>query len=72
VRSAFFWDLTWYRLVILYQLFETIYQSHHKEKRNTHRVVVQNPERKIPLGRHKHSWEENIEMDLKAGLKGME
>jgi hypothetical protein len=74
VRSAFFWDLTQQGLVILYQFFETTYQSHHKEEKiNTYRVVVQKPEGKISLGRHKCRWEDNIEMDLKArGLEGKE
>lgn len=34
-------------LVILYQCFEVTSQSHHKEKKNTYRVVVQKPEGKI-------------------------
>ena len=73
VTSALFWDLTQQRLVILYQFFKTTYQSHHKEKINTHRVVVQKPEGKISLGRHECRWENNTEMDLKAGgLEGME
>jgi hypothetical protein len=27
--------------------------------------LVRKPERKIPFGRHKHGWEDNIKMDLK-------
>jgi len=61
-------------LVLLYRFFETTYQSHHKEEKIIiYRVVVQKPEGKISLGRHKHRWEDNIEMDFKAGgLEGME
>ena len=29
-----------------------------------YRVLVGKPERKRPLGRHKHRWEDNIKMDL--------
>ena len=34
------------------------------EKRGIYRVLVGKPERKRPLGRHKHIWEDNIKMDL--------
>jgi len=35
--------------------------------------VVQEPEGKILIGRYKRRWEDNSEMDLKAGgLEGME
>jgi hypothetical protein len=43
-----------------------------EEKINTYRVVVQKPEGKTSLRRHKCRWEDNIEMVLKAGLEGME
>ena len=29
-----------------------------------HRVLVEKPERKIPLGRPRRRWEDNIKMDL--------
>jgi hypothetical protein len=40
-------------------------------RRDTYRVVVQKPEGKTSLGRHKRSWEDNVEMDLKTGLVGI-
>jgi hypothetical protein len=35
------------------------------ETRNTYEVMVRNHERKIPLSRSKHTWEDNITLDLK-------
>jgi hypothetical protein len=32
----------------------------HVEKRVAYRISVGNPERKIPLGRHRSKWEDNI------------
>jgi hypothetical protein len=32
------------------------------ETRNAYRILVGKPEGKIPLGRPRRSWEENIEM----------
>jgi hypothetical protein len=32
--------------------------------RGVYRVLVGKPERKRPLGRPRHRWEENIKMDL--------
>ena len=34
------------------------------EGRGVHRVLVGKPEEKRPLGRPRHSWEDNIKMDL--------
>jgi hypothetical protein len=34
------------------------------EKRNAYRLLVGKPEGKQPLGRPKHSWMDNIKMDL--------
>jgi hypothetical protein len=34
------------------------------EKRNVHRLLVGNPERKRPLGRPRRRWIDNIKMDL--------
>ena len=34
------------------------------ERRGVHRVLVGKPEGKRPLGRPRHSWEDNIKMDL--------
>lgn len=31
---------------------------------NTYRIVVRNPERKRPLERSRHEWEDTIKMDL--------
>jgi hypothetical protein len=35
------------------------------ERRNTHKIIVRKPEEKKSLGRPRHSWEDNIKMDLK-------
>jgi hypothetical protein len=35
------------------------------EKRNTCRILVGNPEGKIPLGRPRRRWMDNIKMDLR-------
>jgi len=34
------------------------------EGRRVHRALVGKPEGKIPLGRPRHRWEDNIKMDL--------
>jgi hypothetical protein len=34
------------------------------ERRGVYRILVGNPERKRPLGRSRHGWEDNITMDL--------
>jgi hypothetical protein len=34
------------------------------ERRGVYRVSVGKPEGKIPLGRPRHRWENNIKMDL--------
>jgi hypothetical protein len=36
-----------------------------EEKRNAHRASVGNPERKRPLGRSRHRWMENVNMNLR-------
>jgi hypothetical protein len=42
-------------------------------KRNAYRILVGNPEGKRPLGRPRHSWEDNIKMDLRGiGWGGMD
>jgi hypothetical protein len=33
-------------------------------RRGTYRILVRRPEGKIPFGRHRHIWEDNIKMDL--------
>jgi hypothetical protein len=33
---------------------------HMGEVRNVHRILVRKLERKIPLGRYRHRWEDNI------------
>jgi hypothetical protein len=35
------------------------------EKRNAYRVSVGKPEGKILLGRPRHTWEDNMKMDLR-------
>jgi hypothetical protein len=34
------------------------------ERRGVYRVLVRKPERKRPLGRSRHRWEDNIKIDL--------
>jgi hypothetical protein len=42
------------------------------ERRGVFRVLVGKPEGKRPLGRPRHRWEDNIEMDLlEVGCGGM-
>jgi hypothetical protein len=38
--------------------------SMHGEKENAYKVLVGKPERKRPLGRCRHRWENNIKVDL--------
>jgi hypothetical protein len=35
------------------------------EKRNPYRILVGKPEGKIPVGRPRHRWVDNIQMDLR-------
>jgi hypothetical protein len=43
------------------------------EKRNAYRILVGKPEGKRPLGRPRHRWVDNIEMDLREiGWDGMD
>jgi hypothetical protein len=35
-----------------------------REMRNAYKIVVGNPEEKRLLGRPRHTWEDNIKMDL--------
>jgi len=35
------------------------------DRRGPYRVLVRIPERKKPLGRPRHRWEDNIKMDLR-------
>ena len=43
------------------------------ERRGVYRVLVGNPEGKRPLGRHRHRWEDNINMDLQeVGCEDMD
>jgi hypothetical protein len=39
--------------------------STHAEERNSYRILVEKPEGKRPLGRHRRRWEDNIKMDLR-------
>jgi hypothetical protein len=42
------------------------------EKRNMYRLLVGKPQEKRPLGRPRHRWVDNIEMDLaEIGLGGV-
>jgi hypothetical protein len=33
------------------------------EIKNAHKILVGKPERKRPLGKHRHKWEDNIKVD---------
>jgi hypothetical protein len=35
------------------------------EKRKAYKLLVGKPERRTPLGRPRHTWEDNIKMDLR-------
>jgi hypothetical protein len=38
--------------------------STYEQNRNAYRVLVRKPERKTPLGRPRHRWEDSIKIDL--------
>jgi len=42
------------------------------DRRVVYRVLVGKPEGKIPLGRPRHRWEDNIKMDLQEMGWGMD
>jgi hypothetical protein len=43
------------------------------ETRNAYRILVGKPERKIPLGRPRHRWVDNIKISLREiGWDGMD
>jgi hypothetical protein len=42
------------------------------ERRYAYRVLVGKPEGKIPLGRHRRRWEDNIKMDVGSAMRGMD
>jgi hypothetical protein len=42
------------------------------ESRGVYRVLVGKPEGKIPLGRLRPKWEDNIKMDLQVGWRFMD
>jgi hypothetical protein len=43
-----------------------------EEKRNTYRILMGKPESKRPLGRLRHRWVDNVEIDLREiGRDGM-
>jgi hypothetical protein len=44
--------------------------STNRERRNVYRLLVVKPEGKRPLGRPRHSWVDNIRMDLKRDKMG--
>jgi hypothetical protein len=44
---------------------EARHSTHMGEKRNAYRVLVGKPKGKIPLGRLRHRWDDNIKMDLR-------
>jgi hypothetical protein len=45
--------------------------AHIGEERGVYRVLVGRPQGKIPLGRPRHTWEDNIKVDLREiGIDG--
>jgi len=40
------------------------------KKSNAHKILIQKPEGKRPLGRHRYRWEDNIKLDLKEIGRG--
>jgi hypothetical protein len=47
--------------------------AHVGKRRGMYRILVGKPEGKRPLGRSRHSWENNIKMDLlEVGCGGMD
>jgi hypothetical protein len=36
-----------------------------EDMKNAYKILVGKPEGKLPLGRHRHRWENNIRLDLK-------
>jgi hypothetical protein len=41
-----------------------------EERRGVHKVLVGKPEGKVPLGRSRSRWEDNIKMDLQEVGRG--
>jgi hypothetical protein len=41
-------------------------ESSTHETINANKLLVRHPEGKIPLGRPRHSWEDNLKMDFKG------
>jgi hypothetical protein len=42
-----------------------VHVAHMGEMRNAYSVLVGKPEGKMPLGRPRHRWKDNIRMDLR-------
>jgi hypothetical protein len=43
-----------------------------RAKRNAYRILVEKPEGKIPLGRPRHRWEDNVNMSPRMGWYGLD
>jgi hypothetical protein len=44
-----------------------------EEKRGAFRILVRRPEGRLPLGRPRRRWEDNIKMDIReVGWEGMD
>jgi hypothetical protein len=47
------------------RMMRTVHVARMGEKRNAYRILVTKPEGKRPLGRPRHRWVDNINMDLR-------
>jgi hypothetical protein len=41
-----------------------------RERKGAYKILVEKPERRRPLGRTRHRWEDNIKVDLKQVVWG--
>ena len=46
------------------QFFLVSFRLGVEERTDVHKILVEKPERRRPLGRHRRRWEDNIKMDL--------
>jgi len=62
-----------FRVIISRRIRWAGHVAHMGESRGVYRILVGKPEGKRPLGRPRHSWEDNIKMDIQeVGCGGMD